>query len=129
MCRLRPGENEVLEAFHAQQFRHGVPDLLGLSRSEPLLQRRGVFAGTTPRQDAGHTQVLLQVGPVDVGAIANDFEMSPFRRIVVPEARIPSQGHTDGSTIHEKATARSVHALTRCYRDTIFPSRLTCWRA
>ncbi len=71
------------------------------SPCQPLLQRLGFFTGGKPGQEAGHSQVLVQIGPVDVSAVAKNLKTIALLGCAVPQARILNQGHDNGASVHQ----------------------------
>ncbi len=57
------------------------------------------LAGPPARQEALHTDIFVQIRPVDSYPAADETPMGSFRRCPVRQAREPSQRHSDGPTV------------------------------
>ena len=85
-----------------------------------LLQGLGVFTGGKPGQEAGHSQVLVQIGPVDVSAVAKNLKTIALLGCAVPQSRIPNQGHDNGASVHQIHRQRLVSYGDLLARGSLF---------
>jgi hypothetical protein len=72
-----------------------------LSRVEPLSQRARAFAGPSSSKQTFDGQIFIEVGPVQVRAIAGDFDVCALSRGSMREAREPSEWNHDGPAVDE----------------------------
>ncbi len=56
-----------------------------LTRRQPFLYRLRALSRALARQETRNSQIFVQVGPVDVGAVCEDFEMIALLRRPMPK--------------------------------------------
>ena len=75
---------------------------------QPSLQRALCFAGGAAGKKADYTDVFVQVRPMNSFAPSDEAPVATFARGAMRQSWIPSDGHTDGSTVHEVDDERVV---------------------
>src|SRR5712691_8909964 len=73
--------------------------LASLSAFKPPSQRRLCFARTATCKKTCHTDVFIQIGPVDALTLANESPACPLGLATVSESRVPRQRNADSPTI------------------------------
>jgi hypothetical protein len=71
------------------------------SAVKPSSQRRLRFTRAPPREKAIDADVLIQFGPVDAFALADESPLDSLLRRAVGEPRVPDQGNRDRAAIDE----------------------------
>ena len=75
------------------------PLLASLSAFKPPLQRRLRFTRTASCKKTFHTDVFIQIGPVNTFTLPNESPVCPFGLATVRESRVPRQRNADSPTI------------------------------
>ena len=68
---------------------------------QPALQGLRVLTGGKTRQKASYSQVLVQIGPVDVRPVSKDLKVITLLGRAMPQTRIPNQGDDNGAPVHQ----------------------------
>jgi len=90
------------------------------SAFKPPSQRRLCFTRTAPCKKTFHTDVFIQIGPVNTFTLPNESPVCPFGLATVRESRVPRQRNADSPTV-DKVDHQGIfgegHALCPCFAD------------
>ena len=73
------------------------------ARTKPSFQGLGTLAGSMASQHTGDGEVLVKIGPVQVGAVSSYVKVTTLFRCAVPKTVKPAERHDDRPPIHEIA--------------------------
>jgi hypothetical protein len=71
------------------------------TRRQPFLYRLRALSRALARQETRNIQIFVQVGPVDVGAVCEDFEVIALLWRPMPKAGEPTERHRDRPPIYQ----------------------------